>query len=477
MFNIFKPKADTISVPNPYDISYLEKKLNDWLTSPERKEMFVAENYYVGVQDILNKQRTTIGEGGTLQAVSNLPNNIILDNQYRKLVDQKTNYALGKPLTISTEDDVYSEALHRIFNKKMFKKIRALGKDAINGGIGYVYPYYDENGEFQIKIFPSYEIMPLWKDNDHIELECGVRVYTTEMYRNGTLKDIQRVEVYTMNGVDLYTLEGGKLISDANLPHKDYIMMGDNSFSWGRLPLIPFKYNPDEIPLIRGVKSLQDAINRIMSTFQDNMEEDPRTTILILQNYDGTDLGEFRRNLATYGVVKVHTVDGVKGGVDTLQIEVNAKNYQAILVQLKRSLVENGRGFDAKEERMDGDPNQMNIQSMYSDIDLDVNGMETEFQYGFEELKWFIDQYLMQSQIGDFTNTKVEFIFNRDILINENDIISNCTNSQGVISEKTIIAHHPWVTNLEQELKQIKEEEKQNELEQNKMFNSNISEE
>ena len=36
----------------------------------------------------------------------------------------------------------------------------------------------------------------------------------------------------------------------------------------------------------------------------------------------------------------------------------------------------------------------MNIQSMYSDIDLDANGMETEFQAAFEELLWFVNVHL-----------------------------------------------------------------------------------
>ena len=41
-------------------------------------------------------------------------------------------------------------------------------------------------------------------------------------------------------------------------------------------------------------------------------------------------------------------------------------------------------GYDAKDDRIIvGNPNQMNIQSMYSDIDLDANGIETEFQAAF----------------------------------------------------------------------------------------------
>ena len=293
-----------------------------------------------------------------------------------------------------------------------------------------------------------------------------MRYYPEDVYdtKKHGIKQIYHVDVYTTEGIFHYIYQGGHLVTAEN-EHSNYFTVNEQGRNWDRLPIIPFKYNNKEIPLIRNVKCLQDALNQVLSDFQNNMEEDPRTTILVLKNYDGTNIPEFRQNLATYGVIKVTTVDGVQGGVETLNVEVNAQNYQAILMQLKRAIVENGRGFDAKEERMDGDPNQMNIESMYTDIDLDVNGMETEFQAGFEELKWFIDQYLIHKGIDDYTDEAVEFIFNRDIFINEDAKIDNCVKSVGIISNKTILARHPWVTNVEHELREI-ENDKQAELEE-----------
>jgi hypothetical protein len=57
---------------------------------------------------------------------------------------------------------------------------------------------------------------------------------------------------------------------------------------------------------------LQDAINITLSDFENNMQEDPRNTILILKNYDGENLAEFRANLAAYGAVKVKTMTVVR---------------------------------------------------------------------------------------------------------------------------------------------------------------------
>lgn len=208
-------------------------------------------------------------------------------------------------------------------------------------------------------------------------------------------------------------------------------------------------------------KSQQDGLNKIKSAWEDNMEEDQRNTILVLVNYDGENLGEFRQNLATFGAVKVRSCDGANGDVKTLQIEVNSENYKAIIQEFKKSIIENCMGYDAKDDRLAGNPNQMNIKSMYSDIDLDANGMETEFQAAFEELMWFLCCHIANSGGGDFEGEDLEIIFNRDILISESDIIKDCKDSVGLISDETIVANHPWIDDVEEEMKRIKKQKEE----------------
>lgn len=467
-FNIYKepdvPKPQ--NTPNR-DIHQLEVTLQHWLTSEQRKEQLVSEDYYLGKHDILNREKKVIGADGQLTTITNVANNKIVDNVYAKLVNQKTNFVLGKPLTIATAKTEYLSLLEKIFNKKLHRKLRLLAQYAIEGGVAYLYPYYNENGEFDMAVFPSWEICPLWRDKAHTILDGAMRYYPEELFDdNGGVSLVYHVDLYTTQGITHFLYQGAKLNPDTNA-HTDYMYVNEKGYNWRKLPIIAFKYNAQEIPLIRRVKGLQDAFNEVLSNFKDNMDEDPRTSILVLRNYDGTSIPEFRQNLATYGVVKVTTVDGVQGGVDTLKVEVNAQNYQAIIQQLKKSIIENGYGFDAKEERLDGDPNEMNINSAYVDIDLDASAMECEFQAGFEDLRWFIDQHLIHLGNPDYTDEDVDFVFNRDIFINENAKIDNCSKSVGVISNKTIIARHPWVTNLEHELAQI-EQEQQEQLEQTK---------
>ena len=118
-------------------------------------------------------------------------------------------------------------------------------------------------------------------------------------------------------------------------------------------------------------------------------------------------------------------------------------------------------GYDAKDDRLGNNPNQMNIQSMYSDIDLDANGMETEFQASFEELLWFVHIYLLNAGKGDFANSEVNIIFNRDVMMNESEAIDNCSKSVGILSDETIVSQHPWVTDVKQELERKKDEKQE----------------
>jgi len=456
------------------DKEFLEKEIARWKNSPQRIMQIKGSLYYEDEHDILKRKRTMIGEGGKLEEVKNLPNNRIIDNQYKKMVNQKANYLLGQPFTAVSENEQYNEFLKDIFNKRFMRTLKNGGKAALNGGIAWLYPYYTDAGEFAFRLFPAYEIFPFWKDSEHTILDFAVRLFQVVGYKGTAPTIIEKVEVYDLQGIHRFILDGETLVPDMDTERETfeffYVTMGDEQgnvlgLNWQRIPLIPLKRNETETSLLKNVKSLQDGINIMLSDFENNMQEDARNTILVLKNYDGQNLGEFRRNLATYGAVKVRYDGETKGGVETLEITVNADNYKVIVEIFKKALIENAMGYDAKDDRLSGNPNQMNIQSMYSDIDLDANDMETELQAAFEEILWFVNCHLANTGQGDFSGEEVTVTFNRDILINETEAITNCRNSLGILSDETIVTQHPWVDDPGEEMERL-EEQKQKEQEE-----------
>lgn len=433
---------------------FIEVETAAWLASEKRRQMMIGEAYARGEHDVLYKTRSAIGDGGKKTTVRNLPNNIIIDNQYGKLVNQKASYLLAKPFEVKTEDAGYGTQLQSLFNQAFRRTLKQIGEDCFNAGVGYLYPYFADN-ELRFRRFAPEEILPFWADDAHEELASFLRVYTLECYEGRTKKQNIKVQYFSKEGVRYFSFDSGKLLPDVEAEDSPYLQVGGVPMNWDRVPLIMFRANSAERPLISRVKSLQDALNTLLSTFADNLQEDARSTILVIHNYDGEELGGFRKNLSTFGAVKVRDTDSGKGGVETLSIEVNAQNYELVLRLLKRAIIENGCGFDAKDDRLSNNPNQMNIQSMYSDIDLDANDMELEFQAAMERLMWFVGVALRLKKVE---GGAVEFVFNRDILINEAEAIEDCRNSEGVISRETIVANHPWTKDTKEELARLKKE-------------------
>lgn len=445
------------------EIEFLEEEIRRWMEGQARKDMLTGCAYYDDHQDIEDKQRTMIGVGGKKQAVENLVNYKVMDNQYAKLVDQKANYLLAKPIELKTEgkDSAYERALDDIFNFHYLKKLKKTGKNALNCGISWQLPYISETGELKIKYIPGYQVLPFWHDDEHEELDAAIRLYQVTVYEGRTPKVITKAEYYTRDGVRYYIYDKGRLIPDNSMTDSAYMTIEGRPMNWDKIPLVPFRSNDTEHPLIRRVKCLQDALNQLMSSLLDNLSEDIRSTILVLYNYDGENLDQFRQNLMTYGCVKIRRDDYAKGGVEALHIEVNPDNYELVQKLLKKAIIENGRGFDAKDERFtSGQANQMNIQSAYSDIDLDADDMESEFQASLEKLLWFVNTYL--ANIKHIAPTgPVQFIFNRDMLTNQSEEIANCKNSVGILSDETIIAHHPWTEDTAAELERLKKQKQE----------------
>lgn len=409
--------------------------INDYKTKEEYKNLFIAEDYYNGKHDILKRKRTVIGENGVPKEVLNIPNNKIVDNVFAKLVDQKTNYLLSMPIVLNTENDIYLQKLNTFFDRTFHRLLKNVCEDSLKFGTGYIFVNYDENNKLCVHRLNPLEVIPIWKDQNQTELDSLIRIVSTKK------ENTKIVEVFEKDFIYLYTLKKNKL---ELIEIKPYFFDEENIFAFEKLPIIPFKYNSKRIPIITRVKSLQDGINKILSDFQNNLEEDCRNTVLVLQNFDGTNLSEFRKNLSEYGVVKVKTVDGQQGDVKTLNVTVNSDNYKTIIDMMKKDIIENGRGFDLKNENTFSSMNKMNIKSLYTDIDLDARGMEIEFTSSILDLIWFLNVDIYNKFKEDYFDEYVNIIFNKDTIVNESDVIEDCKNSIGILDMEVIKDNHPW---------------------------------
>lgn len=432
----------------------VQNELQAFLSGDKRMWMAVGQRYYHADHDILHRARTVIGEHGQAEQAQNVSDNRIAHGFLRELIDQKTQYLLGRPYSIQTTEPWQNE-MERVFGHVFSVLLRKVARDAICFGTGWIQTFIDEEGLIRFRRCNPMEMIPIWQDEAHTRLDAMIRLYEQEHIQGNTKKRIRKVECWNHDGVSFFDLRNGKLIPSQEQKAHVYIQneSGWMPANWNTIPFIPIKYNHDEMPLICEIKSLIDDYDRVVSDESNALADQPNS-ILVVRNYDGQKLGEFRRNLATYRAVKVSD----DGGVNALNTPVDAQAANTHLERLRRDIYAFGRGVDVRNEAFSNAVSGVALKQAYAGLDLDCNGFEMEMRAGLLQAAYFAQCAAIANGHIDAEPADVEFVLNRDIIIHEQAAVQMCCDSLGVLSQETILANHPWVGKVSQEMERMQRE-------------------
>ena len=432
----------------------VSEEIREFKASEQYKIMVEAEQYYRNRSSV---QKKTVD-------VANRSNAKIERPILKKLVDQKANYLLAKPWTVDTESETYGAALNEVFDQTFRRKIKSLGKGAVKSGIAWIQPYFDDNGRLAFMRVPSTEVVPLWRDSERTKLDAFIRFYDQVIYIGTRKHTITHAEFWWTGGVKYFKTdafagtgagdfavdkEHGTEENDWTEPH---FVVNEKPYNWEEVPIAWLKYNEEELPLCYFIKDLIDDVNWQNSVTADVLR-DVAKFIYILKNYGGQDLSEFVKDLRDSLAIKV----GADGGVDKLQADLNIDAVMAFLDNERRDIYDFAAAVDTKDPDL-GNASGTAINFRYMDLDADCDALGTELQDTFRRLKVFIDVYFQITGKGDFTGDDFTIVFNMDLPVNETDVINNARNSDGLISKRTILQNHPWVTDVDEEMDQIEKE-------------------
>lgn len=407
----------------------IQAEVREWDHSPVRADMVLGNRYY----------RNEHGSG-------------MVTGFVRKLSKQKTDYLLSKPFSVTSENEKYTDLLAEIFDEEYQRIIKCTGTQAVNKGIGWQQIYFEDN-RIAFRVIPSEEVIPLWTDSDHKVLQSVIRTYYRTEYEGKIKKKVRHVEYWDKEGVKRYIMEGSQLIPDVDMGESEsHFTVNDVAYNWEKVPFVAFKYNADELPLLKGLQGAIDDYDQQKKTISELLLEIPNY-ITVIKNYSGADLEEFTEGLKKYRAVKVEN----DGGVDKLQADLNISAYDTFMQQARKDIYEFGRGVDTQATDL-GNASGQALKFRYADLDNDCNDMEAEFSAALQEVLWFVNRYLKIIGKGDHTAERADFVFNRDIIINEAEAITECASSKDVISDETIVKNHPWVTDVAEEMKRLQQQ-------------------
>ncbi|AZV57934.1 phage portal protein [Clostridium sp. AWRP] len=443
IFN-FKPK-----VPAMNQEEIIKEFIAEFDKSDKRKNMLIGQAYYENRNDINNRDKFCYVN--KQKVVDETKVNNKLSHAFMKLmVDEKVGYLLGKPPRYTSLNDKFQQKIDEILDENFDDILNESGVEASNKGISWLQVYIDDDEKLSFKLIPSEQVVPLWKDTAHSKLQAVIRYYYVTVYEGKNKKDVLKVEYWDDKTVMYYTDYNGKLIPDVEAnettePIGHYLKDGEY-YGWGKIPFIVIKNNSEELNDLTFVKYLIDDYDLNTSDTSNNLAE-IQSLIYVLKNYGGQDIGEFIQDLRYYKAIKVEG----DGGVDSLNSNLNIDAVEKHLDRLKKDIYQFGQCVNMDTDKFGANPSGVALKFLYTGLDLKCNNFERKLKSAFKSIFWFISEYLKLKKEGDFDCTSARVNFNRSIIANETETIQNCQKSKGIVSDKTIIEHHPWVNNVTEE--------------------------
>jgi len=436
--------------------------------SEQKKEMNDGEAYYKINNDVLKHDFNKVIIDGIPTLNPLISNDKLVHAFHHILVKQKIDYICGNPIKIQTDDYALLKKINELLGEGFDLLMQEWGTNACNKGNEYLHPYIDKDGSFGLAIVPSQQIIPIYDQRFQNKLVGIIRYYQIEWKKDkySPKKKITKVELWdTEKTLFLIENDFGKYEMDPDQKNDNprYHFYEYNTIdpgnkearSWGKIPFIELRNNRLKMPDIRLYKTLIDNYDFSRSQFSNNLK-DIQELFWILFGADETDLGEFVRNLKTYKSMKVPAganVDGKKG-----EIPFEARDSHED--KLWEDIYFFGMGVNWKSDLFRNPPSGRALQNLMIPLDIKSNAMIREWSSALKELMYYVCMFINLTESSNYDYQQIGFQFDKTILTNELEQSQIAQYSKGIISDETIVEHHPWVKDSQLEMERLK---KQNE--------------
>ena len=464
--------------------------LEDDLNSPQKKNMADGERYYAAEQDVLQKnfnqgmvEETAEEESGeeSVQKPFSNPNRSNHHNVnpfHQLLVDQKVAYIAGREPTISVagaEEDsglkVYQELVSQVADENFNEMLQNWILGASNKGFEALHFYYDTDGNLQYCIIPAEEIIPVYDSQFQRELVEVIRYYSITVVKGGVRYQRRKVEWWTAENVTYYTEQDKNLyIRDPAYPVNPAPHWWDvdlengmekhkTAHSWGRVPFVILENNRNRTTDLQPIKGLIDGYD-LISSEGTNTLLDLVELYWVIQGYGGDTAAAIARRLQ---INKAVSISDSSGKVTAEQVDLPLQGRIDYLKMLRRDIYHFGQGIDIDNDTFGTAPSGVSLQFHYAGLDHKAGRMSAALKKAIKQFFWFITEDYNRRNGTDYDSSLIRVTLNYSRIANDAETVTIIAQSKGIVSDKTLLEHHPFVSDVNEELDQL-ESERESEL-------------
>lgn len=390
-------------------------------------------------------------------------------NFHGLLVNQKASYMFAASPIFDLGNKDANKKLTQFLGDKYPKVCKDLCIEASNCTVAWLHVWKDGKGAWKYAVVPAEQIIPVWTSDLEKELSGVFRSYQNIDEETGDRYTVY--EYWNDKECTAYRLKAGDEL-DQLIPYQMFLVDPElceysdcYQHGVGEVPFFPFFNNNIDTDDLKNIKPLIDTYCKVFSGFVNDLE-DIQEVIFVLTNYGGEDLGQFLRDLKDYKAIQIESDgDGDHSGVSTLTIELPVEAREKLLEITRKCIFEQGMGIDPDPQNF-GNSSGVALQFLYSLLEQKAGLQETEFRLGFGRFIRCICR-LQEIKIKDGTIVQT---WTRTSVKNDQELSQIASQSKGIISDETIVSHHPWVDDPEKEMDLLKEQEESSAADISDMF-------
>ncbi len=394
----------------------------------ERQRYNKLYEYYIGKQKILNTAKPT-----------GKPNNKLVTNYAKNIVNNTTGYYLGKPITYTCDNEQLLNVIADItdYNDDAFHNMQ-IGKDLSVFGRAAELLYIDDDGKIRYAKINPMNLYVSYKDDIDRTIQYALRWYDT--FDDETNVRTRHIEYYTDTDITYYESYNGGGISQID----------EKTHYFGQVPINIYQNNEDERGDYEDAISLMDAYN-VMQSESVNDYQKFADALLAVKNMlvDDKTVNDIRdKNI-------LQLVDN--GEASWLVKQVNDTYVENIKNRIDKDIYMTTSTVNMSDDNFANNASGVAIRYKLICMENRVACTERYFTKGLQR-RFELICNILNLKGGYYDYTEIKITFSRNVPQDVGQWATIIQQLSGTVSNETLLAQLPFINNPKEEIERLEQE-------------------
>lgn len=392
-----------------------------------------AQGYYEGRGQAIMRR---------VNADASRPNNKIVKNYCKTIVDNFQGYLTGNPVMYSGVDGMDIGGIQDILNENdVINEDSEFLQEGLVNGIAYELCYVNEDNEVRFKGVNPKCVVPIFSNSLDESLLYVVYYYPIQNWQDELAPQVWSVNVYTDAEIFHY---------EATNDFNTFTLLEVEPHYFGEVPFVVFDLNKGNTPIFEPIISLQDAYNALLSDEVNDFEAFV-DAYMVLKNISAEP-----DDLAAMKESRTILIDG-ESDVSYLTKSISDTQIQNMLDNINTSIhtISNSPDFSS-EEFNNGVSSGIALQFKLVGFNNIASNIEARFRKALQKRISLINKIL---GLIDTDTYLVDITFKHNLPTSITDTVNVVNVLRGLVSDETLLAQIPFIKDVDEELQRLEKQD------------------